>query len=591
MRAKWFVLFIAAFAVAALSACGSGGGGSDVAAGDDIAGVVETVGITNCLTCHDGDIAVEWLASRHANNLAAVQKELLNMQGDHVDDPTPNNTNPTCEACHNPLGDGQLIDNAIAGEPERMLVGCESCHGGGSAHSGIGPLPFPVPGPDQCGQCHGITAPLFHSTSLVRNIADTHDDLETTPDLIEGYNVKVNEQSGCVDCHYSAHEFGLTINNQWARSAHAGRIKTVKEDAADAGGTFAEVKAAPVTAATGDGWVHYDWDATNRQSCQRCHTTTGLMNFLDAQFVNGDYDPAENDFSHLAGWTPAGSSGENEMLYCWGCHSDSDATLRDPGEITLDFEYLVGPEQDPSGERIFVVLPDKGNSNVCAACHSGRGNDTSIRDSYAAGSLSSRFAGHHAPTAGSLYAETIHTGFEFAGQDYSPVAFFLHDNIREDNGGPCVGCHMADSANHTFEAVEKDELGNIVAITNQALCSQCHGGLINPTTLMEEKAGFEDARELLNEYATNVITNYKDLDITASANRTTAILALNDYGVFQNNLYMNEEPCIYVHNSFYGKRLIFDSIDWLDNAVLDGTITIDAGVHPEAAVWLGTTRP
>jgi len=48
---------------------------------------------------------------------------------------------------------------------------------------------------------------------------------------------------------------------------------------------------------------------------------------------------------------------------------------------------------------------------------------------------------------------------------------------------------------------------------------------------------------------------------------------------------MSEEPCIYVHNRYYGKRLIFDSIDWMDNGALNGTITIPAE-YPEARTWL-----
>jgi len=44
--------------------------------------------------------------------------------------------------------------------------------------------------------------------------------------------------------------------------------------------------------------------------------------------------------------------------------------------------------------------------------------------------------------------------------------------------------------------------------------------------------------------------------------------------------------------------LIFDSIDWVDNYVLDGSIMIDEATYPEAAHWLGadpttgvTSRP
>jgi hypothetical protein len=59
---------------------------------------------------------------------------------------------------------------------------------------------------------------------------------------------------------------------------------------------------------------------------------------------------------------------------------------------------------------------------------------------------------------------------------------------------------------------------------------------------------------------------------------------------------MSEESGIYLHNSFYGKRLIFDSIDWMDNGILNGTITIPAD-YPDARIWLNAdsngvaTRP
>ena len=59
-----------------------------------------------------------------------------------------------------------------------------------------------------------------------------------------------------------------------------------------------------------------------------------------------------------------------------------------------------------------------------------------------------------------------------------------------------------------------------------------------------------------------------------------------------------DEPCAYVHNRFYIKRLIFDSIDWMVHGAggaLTGSITIDATAYPNAALWFGapagTTGP
>ena len=130
------LLLVSLLSAVLLWGCSSGSGGSDVAAGTgtgtDLAANVQTLGITNCAICHSDNtpVTAAWLASRHAAGSFG-------------------GTNPTCLACHDNLGDGQLLQQAFLGEVNRNVVGCESCHGGGSAHRGIGPLPFPVPGPAQ----------------------------------------------------------------------------------------------------------------------------------------------------------------------------------------------------------------------------------------------------------------------------------------------------------------------------------------------------------------------------------------------------------------------------------------------------------
>lgn len=747
------ILLVASISLMTLWGCSS----SMDSAGEK--GVVDetylTVGIDVCVQCHDIK-GQEWLNSRHGN--ANLSPSSPHRPGES-----------SCAPCHNPLNDGDLIQQAFnTHEPRRDVVGCESCHGGGGRHYGLGPIEYPKPASDICGACHNRddghagtdrsiydkwlssrhaeslhgedrypcqrchtnegalasnvaaytgdadtlgssddlgrrapeatpedevsavgcatchdvheagelrtvfdwdpnengsnndqfdlctschvlyndegtlvgsgsedseTAPFYHNTSWFRIIGTTHYDQPTDTDRcqsrdaakIEGYNIRWQSENPCFDCH--GHEFRTatrpysgdddrddpTIWTEWASSAHAGRIFEVKLEAAAEEGGVTDPGDAPrssevvdavmfagATDDTGEGWTHYNWDHPGRASCQRCHTATGLSNFLDAAIDDEEYDEDSNDFSHLLMWnnnSDGCGSAQNEVLYCWGCHSNAaDGELRNPGELTLDFVYLDPDEQQ--GEPEFVVLPDKGNSNVCAACHSGRGNDTSIRDAVAEDDRSSRFAGHHAPTAGSLYAEVTHTGFEFTGKNYTPSASFLHDDIETDGdspetgSGPCAGCHMAGSADHTFEAVEHDGSGNIVAITNQALCNTCHGTSMTPAVLEDLKAQFEDARAVLEDYVDNTLTNYLGLD--AADNYET--VPLNAYGAFQNSIYMSEEACIYLHNSKYGKRLIFDSIDWMDNGVLNGSITIPAE-YPDARIWLNAdasgvaTRP
>ena len=47
---------------------------------------------------------------------------------------------------------------------------------------------------------------------------------------------------------------------------------------------------------------------------------------------------------------------------------------------------------------------------------------------------------------------------------------------------------------------------------------------------------------------------------------------------------LEHDPGAFAHNSLYTRLLIFDSIDWLDNNVLDGSI--DLSLHPGAAKYL-----
>ncbi len=424
------------------------------------------------------------------------------------------------------------------------------------------------------------------------------------PNQIEGYVVKAtdDEQGACRGCH-NLHSADLTINRQWAGSAHGGEILEVKEGAGADGHSLAgavAIRQAGVTSATGDAWLHYDWDAQNRQSCQRCHTATGLKNFMADTVA---YDSTANDYSHLVAWSKdpdtgaVTSSGQNEMLYCWGCHANNSGALRDdPNGITLDFVNETPDSQ--TGVTESVVLPEKGNSDVCGACHAGRGNNTSIRT----GRRSTRFAGHHAPTAGSLYAAVTHTGFEYTDVAGTPLDYstpnLQHDDIDAEGDGPCVSCHMAGTADHHFTAVTEDAgTGNITAINNQALCDNCHGGGVNPDFLNQRRVDFTSARQALLDLVNNTVPNYLGVDITQESDLTAVppipagfdTVPLEAYGAFQNSLYMTEEPCIRVHNSLYGRRLMFDSIDWLDNGVLDGVINLTA--YPVGAAYLNAGSP
>lgn len=591
-----------------------------------------------CATCHNGTTA----QATNSNTAFATSN--------HVDG-TPSHTSGVCVRCHTHegailsnksgfTGDGTVIDGGtfIAPAFTGTYTGfkCETCHEHGGGLRSIvakdtsgrdvawNPLNTSAAKNNQfnlCTSCHtmynyngsklladgvisvngAVTGTVgHHTTSWYRIIASTHFDDPLTTTTIEGYNIRKNGATPCFDCH--GHEaktgtrYGNTttpsIHTDWAQSGHAGKLLANKYASNNGSPTVASVFATGAIEATGAGWVHYDWDATttvtagvatpNRGACQKCHTATGISNMLNNPDTY-DNTGAGNNFSHLSGWKAATatastvSSGQNEVLYCWGCHSNAGkGTLRNTTKAVLDFTY--------QGKQIAIT--NAGKSTACVTCHGGRGNIESPR--------SSRFQGHHAPTAGFMYNEKTHMGYEYAGKDYTnATTHFQHDTIGANESGPCASCHMGNKS-HNFAAVT-EVAGATTAITNQALCNTCHtvGGAyeMTVTKLEEEKLGYTQASTILNNYVNNIsgYVNYLNLAIGSSNYNNTTLVSDNAYGAYQNAKISADEPGAYVHNRTYVKRLIFDSIDWMDNGALTGTITLSPATltaYPEAAKWL-----
>src|SRR6185369_4639138 len=282
------------------------------------------------------------------------------------------------------------------------------------------------------------TAAFYHNTRWFRTLPSTHVDQKASTSVIEGYVIRKNQKNPCYECH--GHEFkantraladhperGTTVFTDWGQSGHAGKLLKQKVAAAatvPAGGA-AQVDAvmkSGVTETSGAAWVHYDWDHTlnandvpDRGPCQMCHTSTGFANYANDP---AKYDFRNNDFSHLADWKKATataatvSSGQNELLYCWGCHTNAGTgKLRSTGSATISFQLGGQP----------IVINNVGKSAACVVCHGGRGSVGALtaddtRDT-------ARFQGHHAPTAGIVFAAQTHLALEYPGLSYVNAAF------------------------------------------------------------------------------------------------------------------------------------------------------------------------
>lgn len=683
-----------------------------------------TVGLFVCFNCHAdsknpasfetvfGDSQANpvdgWVSGPHGN-------------GNNLPSYTTFGTDESCKVCHDPLGEGMNIQDfylktgiTSLGTANRPVIGCESCHGGGGAHYGIGPVAIAKPGVQECGKCHNATFPASHapyhpegdnilenytasghSTSIksfhyvtgtnevkarcsrchsdegmrmfsrvingteskttltntlnlmanvpgaspiqcktchdghnpkkligdkiaglpaswgsefktctachqllkadgslqnspyhsdvVERITDTHFDDPATTD-IEGYIVNttsshkagtgVTNMGTCADCH-NPHSADNSINNQWGRSAHGGRILDVKDVNA----------AGAVTETEGVAWVHYDFKLANRLDCQRCHTSTGFKNLANTPTA---YSPVNNVFTATAN--------QKEMLYCWACHTSNNGSLRNPGQFVqppisatnLNTTYVF-----PAG-RDFTVLPATAGSNICINCHSGRETGEYVKALFLTLVVNTpnfgSFNSHYLAAGGILYRTA---GYEYAGLDYNNVTYFAHDMIgvnatiapNTGTNGPCVGCHMGSSEGHSFVPTQRDSVTDLVtAITAQSVCNNCHTGAypaMTPARLNLLDDEFEGSLVALGNrlMAKGIYYNkaaypyfFKDNITYTSAN------AFKNWGstdgmigaAFNLNL-LTRQPGAYAHNNVYTRRLLFDSIDFVDDMAINNT--------------------
>lgn len=425
---------------------------------------------------------------------------------------------------------------------------------------------------------------------------DTHFDDPATPDKIEGYVVKADSGRACRDCH-NVHSANIEINQQWAKSGHGGDILGAKEEADADDDNATNAFNATVNNDNNGVWNHYDWDASNRQACQRCHTATGIKNFATD---TANYNAANNDFSHLNGWTnDAGvvtSSGQNELLYCWGCHTNNAGGLRTPGDFTIGLS---------NGASMTYAKDTMGKSSLCYACHTGRETGDSIKNS-TADFTNASFINSHYMAAGGIISSKV--GFHYGDRNYDSnikntgaANDYRHDDLGvsatgvdtadayiAENGlsdsGQCIVCHLTSgNGSHTLSPVTKysetDTSLNPVCVT----CHTSRGEGTNAKVVWLENswgarfaAGLDAVQYVLAQKGIYFASSYPYF--FKSADNPTSANAFKNWGnketmgaAFNFNLLKHESGAI-AHNRFYVRRLIYDSIDFLDDGVLNYSV-------------------
>jgi hypothetical protein len=333
----------------------------------------------------------------------------------------------------------------------------------------------------------------------------------------------------------------------------------------------------------GEAWKHLDWAVTSaspaedRSTCQRCHTTTGLL----------------NDVTGSATVLATGAPGQ--VLACSGCHEAFSATgVRQPDPFQATFT------NDHSKS---LIIPDCGTSNICVRCHSGQSGGSTITSSSENFSNLAFIQPHYLAAAGTMFR----TGYHFSPLTY-PNPGANHTGIGGGDGGPCAHCHMVLSdvelpveVKHTLDVVARGSDGTITAITT-GVCSAtyCHASF-TPADVNNKAFGYAAALEALKARLAAREIHYYPIYPYFYTEANGAGVAVTDWtrggtingkalmgAAFNFNMLMHE-PGGYAHNPTYVRRLIFDSINFLDNGLLGATI--DLTDYPAAAYYLKPIAP
>lgn len=615
MSSRMVFVFLAVLVLAdLLGGCSKSDSGSiGPATANVLSAATPTAGLSACASCHPS-VTTDWLTSKHAN---------LDPAGNLYSTGVPTiglvqAGGPDCINCHDPGGDSNNLTAGYTGNFPRPLIGCESCHGPGSLHAnagGAGPISLLsnttgavlTSGPTltlsgqfvMCTSCHellntagtGTNPSPAHSTiaptGTQYSITDTH--FATVGDWsggannrdVSGYAMNFMNETVCTDCH-NPHK-NADINRDWAQSLHADKAAL-------------------------DAWAHYNWtcDAAancgsmgafgDRTSCQRCHTTTGFAAYADA-LGKGNTSLAAAIFAGNQPPLAYNANFKPEMLECKGCHVDNRGNLRNPGAYKASYKIPVGgfPSIFPLNADVSYQYPNISASNVCMPCHTGRGSGKALHDLNTGQTAAATVDfsnlgfpdGHYLTAGGTMFKGTP---YEYAGRNYADPASYKHNQIGTPNApntgsnGPCVGCHMDRTGmggNHLFEPISTNT-GTI--IVSSEICFNCHAGssIDFGMVVQDEKDNFEFALEALEtqldlvsgytfttSYPYFATTNWLSAGDSDTAGNTTG---KNNLGAAFNFSLLHHEPGAYVHNSRYVKRILYDSLDWIDDGQMNYSV-------------------
>jgi len=336
----------------------------------------------------------------------------------------------------------------------------------------------------------------------------------------------------------------------------------------------------------GEPFRHWDEDGEVSASCAKCHTSPGFIEYAQTAGV--------------AAAVPLGS-----LVDCRACHTD--ANLYANAQTRYDDignHPALDPVLFPSG--VSKSLGD--NSNMCMVCHQGRESGVSVQaptpnsvvqvpNDYDSYSFINR---HYFAAAAILFGKDVTAAYEYPAKTYKGQNTYSPAHVGK---ATCAGCHMRAVEDHTWEPQLSD-------------CSACHTGLTSfddlglpfgaPNVDYDGDGTGESFQLEIDGMAEILYTSIK-----AYANGTGTIglpsghvswivygpgahpywfVDANQNGVYDEgidvdryqdfdldllraafNYHSAQDPCNNKHNYKYCLQTLYDSIDWMDDGLLNSS--------------------
>lgn len=499
------------------------------------------------------------------------------------------------------------------------VVGCQDCHGGGAQHNGVGPIPFP--NPDAAGKCFGCHKSeflgLFNANKTPTAIQKAHFYNITGAGVHDAMYVTKNFENGCTACHEPHNPLkgkGAAERKAWAESGH-GRVSNLP---------FA------------------DEDFKENTACIRCHTSTGYVNFLTGK-TGGTTGAWSDPFPTKTWATPGDNGREvltcrtchnNDSFSVRGTTAftipynsgKSPKVLPNVSKSNLCVACHSGRENEDTIEAIpdFTNVSFKNSHYKAGAAlmylSAGFRNFTSQATKVGTSTYAKTLNPDNisVPTygiAGGVTSTHRKLGTTAINGDSHNLAVFVPGSF--DDNGPCVTCHLnangAPTGNDPATG-RRPATGHSWKIDVNAVaqvCINCHASEtadISGPVPVANQAALDLFLEEQSKASTDSLEVIKSLmlskygiayngdvypyfyDMTKDPTGKTAVkdwtrgtknqtFGKRMMGAAFNLQLITKDPGAYAHARTYVRRLIYDTIDWLD----DGSMNFSSGATAKVA--------